>query len=319
MCSLNIKDALNYRCLFIYLSLIKTLTDHQLWKCFPQQKKNSMLEKLLNEANKSFLLNLNQIGIFENFHKILLQDALNYNRLLKPDDLASIFMLTIRCLEYENFEASLMFKFCSYILVNPTIMKRLNENSTSLSLEAINKIRNIDLCHRIYCIFSHSDKVDGFLKNLDINKAISFFGNLCSLVRLDLQSLKINMDIFLVLNLRIFEHCSQMLPTNNQTVSNKQQNEGVITWHCLFGYLKIKSSLNYSEALMNILQQLKFLWSHQFITLLFDSTNVIAENVTKANFKHFIINIFDVSVKKSKDIINDKGSKPVFRISSFYR
>ena len=71
--------------------------------------------------------------------------------------------------------------------------------------------------------------------------------------------------------------------------------------------------------MLNIFEQLKFLWNHQFITILFDSTSPHVENVTKANFKGFVKGMFDKALKKEVNQLNSQESSSIFKICTFYR
>ena len=75
---------------------------------------------------------------------------------------------------------------------------------------------------------------------------------------------------------------------------------------------------------MTVYEQLKFLWSHRFISLLFDSKNLIVDNVTPANFKDLVKNKFERLIKNhSKQSINQLLNQPeaqsIYRVCTFYR
>lgn len=68
-----------------------------------------------------------------------------------------------------------------------------------------------------------------------------------------------------------------------------------------------------------VLDQLRFLWSHQFISILFDTKNVISENADKTDFKNFIKNFFDKTLNKKINNFDSIESGSIYRICSFYR
>lgn len=71
----------------------------------------------------------------------------------------------------------------------------------------------------------------------------------------------------------------------------------------------------------HVLEQLKFLWSHKLISILFDvKYQINEENVAnKNNFKLFIKGFFDKIVNKQSNLLNSPESMSVYRICSFYR
>ena len=84
----------------------------------------------------------------------------------------------------------------------------------------------------------------------------------------------------------------------------------------IFRFLKINTNLKNSNCLLELLEQLRFLWSHEFILLFFDSKTK-PENVSKTNVKGYISNKFDKTMKKKSILFNKNES--VYRICSFYR
>ncbi len=68
-----------------------------------------------------------------------------------------------------------------------------------------------------------------------------------------------------------------------------------------------------------MLDQLRFLWSHQFISILFDTKSTVFESVDKTDFKNFIKNFFDKTLNKKINNFDSNESASIYRICSFYR
>ena len=73
------------------------------------------------------------------------------------------------------------------------------------------------------------------------------------------------------------------------------------------------------ESLIIVLDQLRFLWSHQFITILFDTKNTIFENINKTNFKDFVKGFFDKTINKKLNLLDAPEAASIYKICSFYR
>lgn len=117
-------------------------------------------------------------------------------------------------IESTNYDETTIIDFCRTVLTIPCIMKLLQENldtgsneasSATTSLIDPNQLKNklIDssgLASRIYSLLANVDRIRAFVqKRDDINILICFLGNLCSLSDLDLNSLKQNLDKFIVI------------------------------------------------------------------------------------------------------------------------
>lgn len=95
-----------------------------------------------------------------------------------------------------------------------------------------------------------------------------------------------------------------------------------------YSYFESKSNI---EVLIKTLDQLKLLWSHKFISILFDVkapisgadivSSMAAVGVTnKTNFKMTIKGVFDKLVNsKQPNLLNSTEAQSVYRICSFYR
>ncbi len=136
-----------------------------------------------------------------------------------------------RILQVNNYSHQYLLNYCKYILINPALIKHFIDTN---SVEILQQFKDIDLCNRIYSTLSVPDKVNLFLKDKDLNQSISFLGNLCSLAKQDLISLKLNVEIFISLSTIIFEHCCEIV-NNSKSQSNT-------IWHMFVGYIGNKSS-----------------------------------------------------------------------------
>ena len=253
--------------------------------------------------------------IFEVFHKILMHHLNTHNLFLSAHNLASILNVSIQILNSFKFQS--LEEFCSNILTVPGLIKNINalktQKSNEVSIdELLHAIKECDFTCRLYALFSHSDSFNSFIQKNDFIQSISFLGNLCSLEKLDFKSFQCNVDNFIIIANKVFDYCAESLE-KNESGSNKSE---TITWNPLFGFLKIKTNLTNSNCLLELLEQLRFLWSHEFILLLFDSKTK-TENVSKTNVKDYIRNIFDKTMKKPSILLNTNES--VYRICSFYR
>jgi hypothetical protein len=106
----------------------------------------------------------------------------------------------------------------------------------------------------------------------------------------------------------------------------------VLTWTALFGYLKVRhASVASSGSFDDMLGQLRFLWSHRFILLLFfDSASERQTASTgdkphqqAGNLKAYLQAFFARSTGQQKagvsQVLASRGSMSVYRICSFYR
>ena len=73
--------------------------------------------------------------------------------------------------------------------------------------------------------------------------------------------------------------------------------------------------------LIKTLDQLKLLWSHKFISILFDAKAPVPDiAANKTNFKLAIKGVFDKLVNnKQLNLLNSPEAQSVYRICSFYR
>lgn len=69
------------------------------------------------------------------------------------------------------------------------------------------------------------------------------------------------------------------------------------------------------------MDQLRLLWSHQLISVLFDLKYCVNEEnlVNENNFKFFVKNFFDKAIKKKSNFLNTPEAVSVYRVCSFYR
>ncbi len=198
-----------------------------------------------------------------------MQNYLNHHPIIETKVIASIINLSFRILEIQNYQSSTIIDFCSHILIIPTLVKDLNDslqrataaaaatatnnsnnnNNNELTKLLVEKLKENDLSSRIFSTFSTSEMANVFLNDKDLNQSICFLANLCSLAKMDMQSLKLNIEIFIVICLHIFEHCSELLVNKKRNskldpiANNNEANPtGTISYHPLFGYLKLKSS-----------------------------------------------------------------------------
>lgn len=120
---------------------------------------------------------------------------------------------------------------------------------------------------------------------------------------------------------QVFINVSEMISPKHSASNLRGAGEtnDSIKWHPIFGYLKLKSNINNSETLIKVLDQLKLLWSHRFISMLFDSKCTVAETTNKTNIKLVIRGFFDKLANKQSNLINSPEAQSVYRICSFYR
>lgn len=72
--------------------------------------------------------------------------------------------------------------------------------------------------------------------------------------------------------------------------------------------------------LIRTLDQLKLLWSHKFISILFDAKAPVPEVTNKTNFKLAIRGVFDKLVNnKQLNWLNSTEAQSIYRVCSFYR
>ena len=82
----------------------------------------------------------------------------------------------------------------------------------------------------------------------------------------------------------------------------------------------IKTNRNF-DSLIIVLDQLRFLWSHQFISILFDTKSTHTfDAIDKTDFKNFIKSFFDKTLLNKKiNNFDAPESASIYRICSFYR
>lgn len=116
---------------------------------------------------------------------------------------------------------------------------------------------------------------------------------------------------------------------------SKSKNDS-IKWHPLFGYLKLKTQINNFDVLINVLQQLRFIWSHQLIHSLcsqsltshtstsppsssattaisaIQSSSLVAKSST-------VKALFERILTKPGSLLNQTENGVVYKICSFYK
>ena len=314
---INLKNVVHLKLLYNIIELIFSLTDFKAWKCFKVDN-NPLIETLLKETNKSFLIILFNENLFQKFNNILIQNSANYHPILEKRHLSNILIIAFKILELKNFDESSLKEFSNNLVTIPLIFDQHHEFIKQKSAE-------FDLLNKLFIHLNHYERLKSFLNNKDINLLIFFLGNLCSLSKMNFDILRSNTESLLNISSQIF------LNSNNSGTSNRKKSDknDTIRWHPIFGFLKVKSSFGNFEIIMSVMDQLRFLWSHQFISILFDSKNVIFQNNINyttsnssgnVNFKEFVKGFFDKTLNtRQNNLIDSSESSSIFRICSFYR
>jgi ubiquitin-protein ligase E3 B len=308
----------------IILAFLICLSNYKYWKCF-QQQQQQQLEQLLKETTKSYLTKYRLL--YGLFNKVLNQNLQSHCLLLNKTSVTSILCLSIQILKSLNYQSSILLLFCSNILTIPAIVNVYN-TTPNLKTELI----DCDLSCRLYALFSDSS-INDFLADKDLLQSISFLGNLCYLSDQFDSNFQFNLDNFIIISNRILDFSNNNPTKLSENAAPKTE---TITWNPMFGYLKIKTS----EGLIELLDQLRFLWSHKFIHLLFNDsikmngpsstlTPVQQSNSSSSNFKTIIKNMFDKTIlmnmnsnRNTNDLLallNHQSNSTVYRICSFYR
>ncbi|CAF0883062.1 unnamed protein product [Brachionus calyciflorus] len=324
---LNIKDLEHNKIFNNIIRLFTVLSDNNQWKCFPISNRNEMLDKTLKEISKNYILALKHNSFFEKLMKPLIQNASNHITIISSNVMLQIHSLTFNIFEHSSFDSNDLYIFCSTLLTIPLFFKILEDNSSKNSSEndaneliLKSKIKSSGFCQKIYSILTDTGRIKTFLSSKnDVNLMIAFLGNICSLSVFDFESLKINIEKFIAINHQVFLNASEIISPQAPKIHVEKNHS--IKWHPIFGYLKIKTCLTNYEIFNKVLDQLKFLWSHRLITILFDFKYTInEENLNnKNNFKIYLKNFFDKVIDKQSNLINSSQSVSVYRICSFYR
>jgi ubiquitin-protein ligase E3 B len=309
MNSLKIKEPNEKKLFTNIITMLGTFCDSKAWFCF-HSVDNELMRKVINETSKGFLLTLSKNAFYQIMFKILIQNSFNYQPLLQNDALTTVLNLVFKILAADsaNNSPTTLFDFCSFVMTIPTLFS----NSSNLK-----QLLDQNLTKKILIMFD-SNCLRDFTKDKDINCLLCFLGNLCTLCKLDFNTFRLCVDQFLQINTHIF---SFYYETAKQSKSSSSEHADTIRWHPIFGFLKLKSSVftNY-EIMIDVLNQLRFLWSHQFISILFDNKNQICEAITKSNFKDFMKQFFEQTLSLNRQvnaILNEKHS--IYGICSFYR
>lgn len=321
------------------------------WKCFKKTAEksnfinnntvnndtNKLVETMLNGTAKNYLSLLHSQGIYKVFNNCLNIHLNNHKLILTAQNLTSILTLSVQILTSSSYLPNVLNDFSSEILTVPTVIKELLTLKTQPQAETI--LIECNLSCRLYPMLSkrnedltNSSNSSSFIEGMNFLQGVSFLGNLCSIELLDFDSFKLNVHNFLVIATQIIEHCSKLLLSSTDQTKNTLINcdsttnsEMIITWTPLFGYLKLK--LSNSLCFNDLLEQLRFLWSHKFILLLFFESpdtllQISAANEQQAkkelNLKSLMRSLFDKSSSlQQKQQLNT--SHIVFRICSFYK
>jgi len=307
--SLKIKEPNDRKVFVKIIALFGTLCESKTWHCF-QSIDNELMKKVINETGKGYLLTLNKNAFYQKIFKILIQNSFNYQPLLPNEVLTNVLGIVFKVLALDSTSTTL-FDFCSFLMTIPTIFAS-GSNAKLLLDQGLTK--------RILTMFD-SNCLREFTKDKDINCLLCFLGNLCTLCKLDFNTFRQFVDQFLQINTNIFSVYSDTTKVNKSSSSSSTDQADTIRWHPVFGFLKLKSTLftNY-ENLIDVLNQLRFLWSHQFISILFDNKNQICEAITKSNFKDFMKQFFEQTLSLNRQvnsILNENHS--IYGICSFYR
>jgi hypothetical protein len=77
-----------------------------------------------------------------------------------------------------------------------------------------------------------------------------------------------------------------------------------------------------NELFISVLEQLRFLWSHQFISVLCSFNLPVTEQVTSYNkdsLKSTVKFFFEKITSKQENLLNQQEAVIIYKISSFYR
>ncbi len=230
--------------------------------------------------------------------------------------------LSLKLFSASNYTQTTLINLAANLLTLPGLVPLfLQLTPTCLSESSLN-------C-RLYPLLTNSS---AFLADKDLIQTVALLGNLCTIEQLDLNSFKINLDNFLIASTQIMDHCSRL----HLNPTKSDQEPTVLTWTPLFGYLKLRPSITSptsSKCFEEMLSQLRFLWSHRLILLLFldsaidndDDTTLPSNNDKKhtANLKAYLQAFFARSTGLNKASLNQvlvsRSSMDVYRICSFYR
>jgi hypothetical protein len=86
-----------------------------------------------------------------------------------------IFYRFFRILQINNYSHNFLLNYCTYILINPALIKHLIDTN---SVEILQQFKDIEMCNRIYSTLSVPEKVNKFLQDKDLNQSIGFLGKL---------------------------------------------------------------------------------------------------------------------------------------------
>lgn len=279
--NLKVKD--DYFKFDVFLRFIASMTTVARWKCFRKSSSasgftnsNKLVETMLNETARAYLLLLQAegiqfsytnnfkkfkvtkasiiIGVYSVFNNCLMQHLNNYNLILTPENLTSIFTLSMETLKCSSYANNALTEFATQLLTIPASIK------TFLSLKNVNAdviLNESNLACRLYPLLTNTKSCNSFLDGKSFLEGISFLGNLCSLEQLDLQSFKLNVDNFLVIATDLIDYCSRLLNEKaaNETTTTAAASGMIITWTPLFGYLKLKVSN--ANCFVDLLEQLR--------------------------------------------------------------
>ena len=260
-------------------------------------------------------------GVYKLFNKCLVQHLNNHKLILSTPDLMTVLTLSVDLLRSSNYAVPVLADFASQILTVTAVVKLFLDLKQPQTEAALNEC---NLACRLYPLLTNKE-TGSFIQGKSFLEAISFLANLCSIELMDFESFKLNVDNFLIISTEIIDYCSSWLHEASLKSGEAAVGETVITWTPLFGFLRIKFAS--PASLDELLGQLRFLWSHKFIMLLFLDSKAVtgvdtAAVLTKANFKSYLRGIFDkttFSSQPQKQLLSCRESVTVYRICTFYK
>lgn len=183
-----------------------------------------------------------------------MQHLNNYNLILTPENLTSIFLLSTDILKCSGYASNVLSEFATCLLTIPASIKTF-QGLKSVNADLI--LNESNLACRLYPLLTNTKSCSSFLEGKSFLEAISFLGNLCSLEQLDFESFKLNVDNFLTIATDLIDYCSRLLndKTSNEATTVAAASEMIITWTPLFGYMKLKVSN--ANCFVDLLEQLR--------------------------------------------------------------
>ncbi|CAF0839771.1 unnamed protein product, partial [Didymodactylos carnosus] len=294
------------------LQFLVVMTDYECWKSI-QKNISDILKTTMEALNRTYLIYFAQHNLL-----FILKTFMNrcIQRRLEISSIDHVATLTFKLLLCTDFNGSYLILISSTILTIPAFLTLCTEKSHKFFAAACQK----DLFNRLICVYSTKESFMSISDRLDVVEICYLLGNIVSLAAIDIHQIETMKQPFINILFNILEIFRQ-----RQSGENSETTKSNTTlWHPIIGHVKGKTVFAVSNNDLNhrVIQQLKFLWSKQFVNILFESSTPAANvksnqptketNIIRAKFEKLFS-------KSTESKLSSDETQFICRIATLYQ